>query len=62
MTTDTQTSHADAQNTYPLTVLDEEIRHVMLRDAQQLARRVAGLKRRQRDRKPIDHGVQQVQR
>ena len=62
VTTDTQTSHADAQNTYPLTVLDEEIRHVMLRDAQQLARRVAGLKRRQRDRKPIDHGVQQVQR
>ena len=62
VTTDTQTSHADAQNAYPLTVLDEEIRHVMLRDAQQLARRVAGLKRRQRDRKPIDHGVQQVQR
>ncbi|MDX1357137.1 MAG: ATP-dependent RNA helicase HrpA, partial [Halomonas venusta] len=62
VTTDTQTSHADAQNAYPLTVLDEEIRHVMLRDAQQLARRVAGLKRRQRDRKPIDRGVQQVQR
>ncbi|NDL71919.1 ATP-dependent RNA helicase HrpA [Vreelandella alkaliphila] len=62
VTTDTQTSHADAQTADPLTVLDEEIGHVMLRDAQQLARRVAGLKRRQRDSKPIDHGIRQVQR
>ena len=34
----------------------------MLRDAQRLERRVAGLKRRVRDAKPIDHGVSEVQR
>ena len=34
----------------------------MLRDRERLARRVSGLKRRQRDNKPIDRGVNELRR
>lgn len=59
VTTDTHSPRTEAQQ---LTALNEALSHVMLRDAQRLERRVAGLKRRLRDNKPIDRGLHEVQR
>lgn len=59
VTTDTQSPRTDAQQ---LTALNEALSPLMLRDAQRLERRVAGLKRRQRENKPIGRGLQEVQR
>lgn len=59
VTTDTHSPRTDAQQ---LTALNEALSHLMLRDAQRLERRVAGLKRRLRENKPIDRGLYDVQR
>ncbi|RUR36122.1 ATP-dependent RNA helicase HrpA [Vreelandella populi] len=59
VTTDTPSDLNDRQR---LASLKEALGNVMLRDAQRLERRVAGLARRVRDAKPIDHGVNEVQR
>ncbi|SEO24074.1 ATP-dependent helicase HrpA [Vreelandella aquamarina] len=64
MTTDTHSSRIDTpQNNAPsLTALTESLSHVMLRDQERLSRRVAGLRRRQREKKPIDRGLSEVER
>ncbi|MGO2263587.1 ATP-dependent RNA helicase HrpA [Halomonas sp.] len=59
VTTDMPSDLTDNQR---LAKLNETISNVMLRDAQRLERRVAGLVRRLRDNKPIDHGLHEVQR
>lgn len=59
VTTDMPSDLTDNQR---LAVLKKAISNVMLRDAQRLERRVAGLARRVRDNKPIDHGLNEVQR
>lgn len=64
MTTDTHSSRIDTpqDNAPSLTALTESLSHVMLRDQERLSRRVAGLRRRQRDKKPIDRGLNEVER
>ena len=64
MTTDTHSSRIDTpqDNAPSLTALTESLRHVMLRDQERLSRRVAGLRRRQRENKPIDRGLNEVER
>ena len=64
MTTDTHSSRIDTpqDNAPSLTALTESLSHVMLRDQERLSRRVAGLRRRQREKKPIDRGLNEVER
>lgn len=64
MTTDTHSSRIDTpqDNAPSLTALQESLGHVMLRDQERLSRRVAGLRRRQRENKPIDRGLNEVER
>lgn len=71
MTTDTHSSRIDTPQdnapsltalTESLTALTESLSHVMLRDQERLSRRVAGLRRRQREKKPIDRGLNEVER
>ncbi|BCA91414.1 ATP-dependent helicase [Vreelandella aquamarina] len=64
MTTDTHSSRIDTpqDNAPSLTALTESLSHVMLRDQERLSRRMAGLRRRQRDKKPIDRGLNEVER
>ncbi|WP_404377989.1 ATP-dependent RNA helicase HrpA [Vreelandella aquamarina] len=64
VTTDTHSSRIDTpqDNALSLTALTESLSHVMLRDQERLSRRVAGLRRRQRENKPIDRGLSEVQR
>lgn len=64
MTTDTHSSRIDTpqDNAPSLTALTESLSHVMLRDQERLSRRVAGLRRRQREKKPIDRGLSEVER
>jgi len=64
VTTDTHSSRIDTpqDNAPSLTALTESLSHVMLRDQERLSRRVAGLRRRQREKKPIDRGLNEVER
>ncbi|WP_445012254.1 ATP-dependent RNA helicase HrpA [Vreelandella stevensii] len=64
VTTDTHSSRTESPQdpAASLAVLDASLGDVMLRDRERLARRVSGLKRRQRDNKPIDRGVNELRR
>ncbi|WP_240470564.1 ATP-dependent RNA helicase HrpA [Halomonas halocynthiae] len=42
--------------------MKRELSHVLLRDVHRLGKRLAGLQRRERQSKPIDRGLQEVQR
>lgn len=59
VTNDTHFSRTDALQ---LTALNDALSPLMLRDAQRLERRVAGLKRRLRENKPIGRGLHELQR
>jgi len=59
VTTDTSPAPTDSQR---LASLQQAAGRVMLRDAERLERRLAGLYRRQRDNKPISRGLDEVQR
>ena len=64
MTTDTHSSRIDTlqDNASSLATLKASLDHVMRRDQERLSRRVAGLRRRQRENKPIDRGLNEVER
>lgn len=64
MTTDTHSSRIDTlqDNVSSLATLKASLDHVMRRDQERLSRRVAGLRRRQRENKPIDRGLNEVER
>ncbi|BCB61757.1 ATP-dependent helicase [Halomonas sp. A020] len=64
MTTDTHSSRIDIlqDNASSLATLKASLDHVMRRDQERLSRRVAGLRRRQRENKPIDRGLNEVER
>ena len=59
VTTETSPAPSDSQR---LAALKQAVGEVMLRDAERLERRLAGLSRRLRDNKPISRGLQEVQR
>ncbi|MEL7615386.1 ATP-dependent RNA helicase HrpA [Vreelandella titanicae] len=59
VTTDTSPAPTDSQR---LASLKQAAGDVMLRDAERLERRLAGLNRRLRDSKPISRGLDEVQR
>ncbi|BBI51939.1 hypothetical protein HORIV_43600 [Vreelandella olivaria] len=59
VTTDTSPAPTDSQR---LASLKQAAGDVMLRDAERLERRLAGLNRRLRDNKPISRGLEEVQR
>ena len=59
VTTDTSPAPTDSQR---LAALKQAVGDVMLRDAERLERRLAGVSRRLRDNKPISRGLQEVQR
>src|SRR5699024_9512450 len=50
------TSNASAMDT-----LRRELSGVLLRDAQRLGKRLAGLERRRRQGKPVDRGIREIQ-
>ncbi|MDN6321587.1 MAG: hypothetical protein L0J73_02790, partial [Halomonas sp.] len=58
VTTDISPAPTDSQR---LASLKQAVGDVMLRDAERLERRLAGLSRRLRDNKPIGRGLQEVQ-
>jgi ATP-dependent helicase HrpA len=64
VTTDTHSSRIDIlqDNASSLATLKASLDHVMRRDQERLSRRVAGLRRRQRENKPIDRGLNEVER
>jgi len=64
VTTDTHSSRIDTlqDNASSLATLKASLDHVMRRDQERLSRRVAGLRRRQRENKPIDRGLNEVER